>query len=336
MAGPPPEIRALMDEAVLNSPLQLARVTDYLLVTTDDHGGAEPAGFGGPVVLPEGIEIQRLDQDLSDRLLNATDLRGENFDAPRSYHVVHAYVRTVWTRGEGMAPEHLYHWDPDGRLYQCVQLSRLVRDNNTSTERAVRRLVQAGGAERLVPFDGWDSHVAYRLYPDERGWLDTSEAGELADLLCAYWDGPELPIRVGRALRRADAITRERYLQDAIPLVVAGFESLLKIQREYSRAQFKQRVPQLAVDLGVTIDEDEAGGVYDDRSALVHGDWVDLASDHEREEFEMSFVKLQETLRRAVRNAIEDRTFAAVFETPAAIAARWPVTVRRNGHAVVL
>jgi hypothetical protein len=33
------------------------------------------------------------------------------------------------------------------------QLSRLIRDNATSTEHAARRLVRADGSDQLVPFD---------------------------------------------------------------------------------------------------------------------------------------------------------------------------------------
>jgi hypothetical protein len=325
-----------MDEHLSNTPRRLTAIADYVLVTTTDHGGAIPAGHAGPVALPEGIEIQRLSSELNERLLRATDLRGENFDAARSDHVVHAYVRTVWTEGGGDAPEHVYSWDADARLYPCIQLSRLVRDNHTSTERAVRRLVMADGTERLVPFDGWDSHVAYRLYPHKRGWLDVDEADELSALLRTYWAGLELPERVGRALRRTDSVARERYLQDAVPLVVAGFESLTKTIRDFARAQFSQRVPPLAAEVGMAIAEAECGDVYDDRSALVHGAWVDLSQDHEREAFETRFVTLQETLRRVVRRAIEDRKFAAIFEDDASVAARWPVTVTRRGQTHVL
>jgi hypothetical protein len=57
---------------------------------------------------------------------------------------------------------------------------------------------------------------------------------------------------VGRALRQADAITRERYLEDATPLVVGALESLVKIGRAFLTAQFSQRVPALAAEVEVT------------------------------------------------------------------------------------
>jgi hypothetical protein len=267
----PPHIHELMEAEVRNNPRRLVTVIDYLLVTTYNHGGRTPAGFAGPVQLPADIRIERLDPDLAERLLRATDLRGENWSPTRQYHVVHAYVRTAWQEADGEAPDRLHHWDADGRLYPCVQLSRLVRDNATSTERAVRRLINADGSERLVPFDGFDSHVAYRLYPERPGWLDVDEAQQLDALARAYWGGPALPERVGRGLRRVESVTRERYLEDALPLVVGGLESLLKVIRDFARAQFAQRVPAVAREVGVTLTEAQCRDLYDDRSALVHG-----------------------------------------------------------------
>jgi hypothetical protein len=329
----PAEIRVAMDAEIRRSPLQLAEVIDYLLVTTYDHGGRTPAGFAGPVEVGGDVRIERLDDELAERLLRASELRGENWDPARQFHVVHAYVRQAWSRDDGRELGELYPWDADGRLYPCVQLSRLVRDNGTSTEHAVRRLIQAGGGERLVPFSGFDSHVAYRLYPERPGWLDVDEAHALDALVRAYWDGPALPERVGRAVRRVDSVTRERYLEDALPLVVGGLESLLKTVREFARAQFAQRVSALARTVGLELSETDCGDLYDDRSALVQGAGIDLSQPHERGTFEQGFIGLQETLRRAVRRAVEEPDFAATFASDAQITAQWPVTVTDRGRS---
>ncbi len=326
------EAEELAEAQARANPRRLIAVIDYLLITTYDHGGRTPAGFDSAVELGSGVRVERLDDDLSERLLCATDLCGEDWAPTRQYHVVHAYLRTVWEDGEGDAPEDLYHWDAEERLYPCVQLSRLIRDNSTSTEHAVQRLIRGDGSECLVPFDGFDSHVAYRLYPEEAGWLDVDEAAELRALLNAYWNGPPLPDRVSRALRRVESVTRERYLEDALPLVVGGLESLVKIGREYVAAQFAQRVCALAAEVGVAITGHACRDLYDDRSALVHGAGVDLSQPHERDAFEEGFAALQETLRRVVRRALVDRTFASQFEEDSSITARWPAVVTSGGQ----
>jgi hypothetical protein len=308
-----------MEARVQTYPRRLVRAIDYLVVTRDDADTREPAGNGGPVELSHGIRIERIDPNLGERIFAATGLQGEDWSPGRLFSAIHAYVRNAWNE--------------ERRIWPVVQLSRLVRDNGTSTEHAAQLQIRADGSERIVPFDGFESHVVYRLYPDRPGWLDTQEASELRTLLNAYWGGPALPERVRRALRQAEAIMGERYLEYATPLVVGGFESLLKVGRDYLNAQFSQRVPALAAEIGVPLSVPECEQVYEDRSALVHGVGVDLKQAHERDEFGRRFNALQETLRRVVRRAIEDPNFAAIFADDTRITSRWPTVVTGRGGA---
>jgi hypothetical protein len=308
------------------SPKALVEIVDYLLVTADSLEGPGPAGRNDPVHLPAGIRMECLDQGFTERLLDAAQPRGEDWEATRQFGVAHAYVRTVWKEADGLDPDEPFQWDHERRLYPCVQLSRLVRDNAVGTEYAIRLLRCRDGSERLVPFAGYESHVAYRLHPEERGWLDHDEADELARLLECYWDAVPLPDRVGRGLRRVDLVTRERYLEDALPVAVGAAEALLKIGRTSLKAQFAGRVSKLASEQGIGLDVESCGEIWEDRSALVHGSAVDLAEPGELDRFGRSFVALQETLRCTVREAIEDRSFAALFADDALIEQRWPTT----------
>jgi hypothetical protein len=72
--------------------------------------------------------------------------------------------------------------------------------------------------------------------------------------------------------------------------------------------------------------------LYDDRSALVHGGTVDLSEPRALDDFGKGFVALQETLRRAVRKAIEDAEFASLFSENERIRSRWPVIVEGRGR----
>jgi hypothetical protein len=326
----PPRVRELAEAEIRDHPRQIAQVIDYLVVATDVPSDRTPAGHGGPVLLPEDVRIERLDLDLAKRLFDATSLRGENWNPKRQFYAVHAYVRHVWAQGDEGHPDS--HWDDQRKIWPTVQLSRLIRDNNTSTEYAVRRIILRGGEEELIPFDGYETHVLYRLYPKVPGWLDDAEVAQLRALLTAYWDDQTLPLRVGRALRRVEVVATERYLEDALPLVVGGFESLVKIARNFAGAQFAQRVAALAAEVKVDISVDECREVYDDRSALVHGGGVDLTVPETLDDFADKFMRLQEALRRVVRRAIEDRAFAEIFAQDASIKARWPTVVTDKGR----
>jgi hypothetical protein len=322
----PPHIRDFVEAQ--NSSSRIVRAMDYLVVSAEDNAGRTPAGHAGPVELPYGVRIEQIDDALAERLFDATSPRGEDWSPTRSFHAVHAYVREVWTEDGGHAADGVGRWDHERRLWPVAQLSRLIRDDNASTEYAVQRQIRADGSERLVPFDGYESHVVYRLYPEQAGWLDCDEAVELKALIEAFWSEPDLPARVRRALRQADAVTGERYVEDAMPQVVGAFESLVKIGHRFVTAQFSQRVPALVAEVGVELSVAECRDVYDDRSALVHGAGLDLSVPHEFDEFGRRFNSLQEALRRVVRRAIEDRDFAAIFEDDARITQRWPATIK--------
>lgn len=125
--------------------------------------------------------------------------------------------------------------------------------------------------------------MAFRIEDSTTGWLDEGEAGELAALMRAY-AAATLPSRVRRAFRSAELMVRERYLEDAQPLVVGGLEALLKVGRNYLSAQFEQRAAALASELGIELSRDQCEQAYDDRSALVHGAHVDLSATPTRTE----------------------------------------------------
>jgi hypothetical protein len=332
----PAQIQPLIEADLARNPRRLAAIEDYLLVT--DHGvaGGVPAGWEAAARnLGDGVHLGRIDGALAERILDATELRGHDWRPTRQYFTVQGYARRVWSGDSGEVAPALHAWDSDGAIYRRVQLSRLVRDNATSTEHAARRLVRADGSDQLVPFDS-DARFAYRLYPDQRGWLDDGEADELAALARAYFEPQPLPDRVGRALYRAESVTRQRYLQDALPLLVGGWESLVKIGRHAPGPQFAQRVPQIAGDVGVTISEQQCRDRYDDRSALVHGSGVDLKEPQRFDEVHADFASLQEALRRIVRRAIEEPPFAAEFADDARITARWPAVVTDRGRERVI
>jgi hypothetical protein len=176
----------------------------------------------------------------------------------------------------------------------------------------------------LVPYDAGEARVAFRIEDGSRGWLDVGEAEEVRALLALY-DHAALPDRVKRALWLCELMVRERYLEDALPLIVAGLEALLKVGRRRLTDQFSQRTAALSSELSTGLDEARCEEAYDDRSAVVHGARVDLSQRVVRTRWVSEVDALQQTLRGAIRKAIEDPGFRAVFSSDQAIETRWPL-----------
>jgi hypothetical protein len=300
-------------------------VIDYLIVVTDmgDDDAARPAGSAGPISLPRGVRIEQIDYALGERMLDACELRGERWSAVRQYSVIQAFVREV---PQQRWREDLYGWDAEGVLYTTLTLSRLIRPHATAFDHTVRRIIDSDGTERLAPNDAAEGRVAFRVDDGSRNWLDIEEAERLAALLEIY-DLEILPQRVRRALAIAEFAVRERYLEGALPLIVAGLEALTKIGRQHLSAQFAQRTSALATSVGIALDQDRCSAAYDDRSGLVHGGDIDLSVPAAHDDFMSTFDALQRTLRAAVRTAIEQPGFAAIFNSDDLIRERWPTTI---------
>lgn len=325
------KIEAQLAKEEKTDPDRFVSITDYLLVVHDRGDGRAPAGANGPVQLDDAVTIEQIDPDLAQRILAATELAGEGIeherDTRRPSVVVHAYVREVWREEAGdemPVGSRWSHWDPDGRIYPAVQLSRLIRDNATSTRYAVRRMVRANGEEHLHPYTGHYSREAYRLHPDQPGWLDDEEAAQLRDLLAAFRATPSGG-RIGRALNRVDRAAAEQYFEDALPFLVGGFEALVKVGRNALSDQFAERVPQVASEVGITLDEGDLRELYDDRSTHLHGAEFEVGLKDREEEFRKRFVPLCEALRAAARRALTDAEFASRFTDDPSVERHWPL-----------
>lgn len=229
-------------------------------------------------------------------------------------------------------PRHrnLYAWDEDQALYITLALSRLIRPHATACDYTVRRIIDTNGSERLVPYDAGEARVAFQIEDrSRRGWIDAEEAEQLRALLAVY-NHDAVPLRVRRALWLCELMVRERYPEDTLPLLVTGLEALLKVGRSRLTAQFAQRTAALSRELSTGLDEAQCVDAYGDRSGIVHGVQIDLSEPTYRSRFVAEVDGLQQTLRAAIRKAIEVSEFRAVFTADETIAARWPLRSRQG------
>ena len=306
-------------------------MSDILLVSAGDDGSfeefrAHPPVGDQPRPLGRAVSIEQPGHDLAKLVMNACSPRGHFFVRTRQWGCRYAFVlEHPFTHAND------WRWDPDGILSEAVALSRLVRDNAYSTQYAARVVEHADGERQVIPFDGYESRQAYRLRSD-RDWLDETDAAELTALMVAFDGARELlPARLARALWRCEHLTRERYVDIALPAMVAALEGLIGTSHRQVTKQFVTRVPALAGELGVTgVSGRFCRRMYEARSQGFHGADIDLLRASAQDESVRKVALLQAVLRAAVRRGIEDPAFRAVFADEESIRTRWPVLVRQR------
>jgi hypothetical protein len=335
------------------SPAPIVRVRDVIVCPTfetqppveiEEVRAHPPVGFSfagiaassGPIEIGNGVNIDRLPDDDAELVMNACSPRGHHFVPIRQFGQRYSLIRDLDPETFGSRSA----WDEDGVLWDCLSLSRLVRDNAFSTQYAARILDYADNQRRIIYALGSPAREVFRLRTN-RDWLDPQEAGELSQLARIYWtirDG--LPERVRRAMWRCEFSAWIAWADVALPIIASGLEALLKTERHGATHQFTTRAPLLAEYLGIAgISPQVCADIYDGRSEWVHGAHVRLftvgqpgeseSGTHELPEDERKVLSaiaaFQDLLRAAVRRAIEDPATQRIFDADDHIRARWPL-----------
>jgi hypothetical protein len=288
--------------------------------------GFHLAGIGassGSVEIGNGVRIDRLPDNEAELVMNACSPRGHHFVPIRQFGQRYSLIRELDPELSGSRSA----WDENGVLWDCLSLSRLVRDNAFSTQYAARVLDYADGQQRIIYALDPVARQVYRLRTS-RDWLDPSEARELSRLAQTYWTiRDELPGRVRRAMWRCEFSSWIAWADVALPIIVSGLEALLKTERHGATRQFTTRVPLLAEYLGIAgISPQLCADIYDGRSEWVHGAHVRLFTvgqpgeprahelpDEERDVLS-TVAAFQDLLRASVRRATEDPATRRTFE----------------------
>lgn len=217
----------------------------------------------------------------------------------------------------------LHGFDPDDALHQALAMSRYLVLNSHCTEVAARRIQGLRPhADQIAAVPPENRFYAWRVLDGSRAYLTQDDARELGVLLTALRrDRDRLQPRIWNAIWYCEWSFRTYYMEIASVHVVTALESLLKVKRGDATAQFVTRVPALARATGIAgITRQRAETFYGRRSRSVHGRNVrlDTFNPATRE-----LAAMQRLLTAALRKAIEDREFRALFTGPK-IESRWP------------
>jgi hypothetical protein len=328
---------------------EVTGVRDVVIAPTTyvegDDIDEEPAG-DEPVQLAEDITLERLPHDDVELVMNACTQRGHYFFGVRQFGQRYSFVRRF---GPEALDHQRYGWDDGHLLYYALVLSRLIHDNGHSLEYAARIVDHEDGEQQVVPVYAPAAVATYRLRRG-RDWLTAPEANELRQLLADYLPVKDaLPWKVSHALNLSEDAVRMQLLPRALLLISTALEALIQSDPARVTRQFRERLPQLAQELGVAgVDEAFAQELYGARSQAAHGARVSMFHVEARPEQEPEeappqqppgepespeaetdvaapLALAQDLLRAATRKAIQDEQFRQIFESEDTVRARWPV-----------
>lgn len=274
----------------------------------------------GTIQLSHDLFIQKLDSKTLNVVLDFRIPTGYGVMKPvRQDSYFYAFVRQL------PGPANIHEWDTDQRLQTAIALSRLIHPTSISFRHAARVEYQADGTLKCA-YPAWltgvdpDSWLAHEH--DYRDWLIEDEMNQLKALLAGS-PLSALPIRLSRALWYHEYASRSYYGEIRWITVCVALESMLHTFRYHSTKQFVERVSPMSAILGVPLTAPEAETAYEMRSHLSHGDATGKLSEADEE----VYLKLERVLRAALKEAIVNPTFAAIFTDDNTVRSQWPIMV---------
>jgi hypothetical protein len=218
-----------------------------------------------------------------------------------------------------------YEWDQNSRLQNCVAISRLLVPTSVSFRYAGRiRYNTNHNIADISPANIRGVAVdTFLSTKPERDWLTEADGIRLRDLL-ARMDSKPLPPRANRALWYHEYAVRTYYVELRWVYVATALESLVHVSRESSGRQFRERVSQMAAELGVAnFGPDEAKQAYHLRSQLAHGQLLGGLAAPDRQLYDL----METVLRAALLKSIEDVGFSDTLGDDQKIKKRWSVRI---------
>jgi hypothetical protein len=271
--------------------------------------------------LSDQIWIGRLDEGFAKLVIDACDSR---YFGPipheRGDWQLYSYVREL------NLPDSDWRWDHDHRLEATVAISRLIHPTSAGLLSAARvSLDDSGNIEQI--YGAVRSGISSEVFLSrnrKRNWLVVGDAAVLCELI------PRLPLplsqRVHNAFWHHEYAARTYYINHRWSFICTGLAALVHTDRGRNTAQFVQRVPALASELGISISEEQAGDAYEVRSHLAHGVSLQTAGPGGPP---TSLVELydciEDILRLAALRSMRDARFADIFADDDLIRSRWPL-----------
>ena len=200
-------------------------------------------------------------------------------------------------------------------LGATIALSRLIHPTTMGLRWAARVSMVNGVVKRILAFQPRGIAVdAFCSKAIERDWLTQEDGDQLKRLMGYITSREPMHKRVHNAYWHHEYAIRTYYVDHRWVFVCTGLEALVHSNGTGTTGQFISRVATLAKREGISFTGNELATAYSLRSELVHGGQF-LSDQQARltaEQIDL-YDRLEETLRRVLLRAFEDKSFAANF-----------------------
>jgi hypothetical protein len=293
----------------------------------------------GPFEIGERLWVCRMPNELRDAVYKACEPPGEPYEAA---HRQYGQLYTVALFMGQMLPGTLSSWDAYGYITKFVTFSQLLHPTSIGFgNTAILRFDSDGNFKQASPGPcrGMTEHAA--VIPPMRNWLSKTEC-ETAKALFHKTNLDGLPARVARANWSVQHAAYQFFFEVRMMLVASALDSLVHIENEGSGIgtgrQFKERVPMIAVDLGIALTPNDAEALWKHRSDVVHGrdPWLSVRNPddpkwqvsplHRDDPFVQRYLMAEEILRRTVLKCLTNQQFADRFASDDTVKAAYPLS----------
>jgi len=247
--------------------------------------------------------------------MDACEPRGYKFQPKRLFGHFYAFVR-------GNPPdEPTSEWDSDGRLQECVAISRLVRPTSIGFEYSSRLRYGPGEELRIIPGPVGGFGAQAWIENTNHNWLAANDVTAIIEL----WrqaDLSSLPDRLRRALWYHEYAARTYLAAIRWVLVTIGIEALINTGANRASKQFNIRFCALARKFaGKEVSHTKASQAYELRSRIAHGAGLnDLIQDHHK-----LYSLLEEVLRATIKAGMGSRDVQQIFASDETVEKEWPL-----------
>jgi len=273
-----------------------------------------------PYQLAADMSILRIEAETCRTIFDLSEPSYQGLPKPVvQFAQLYSFVREI------TGPAVPFEWDKDGRLQTCVAVSRLLLPTTISLRYAARiRYNTDKSISDVSPADIRGVAIDTFLSDQpKRDWLTNTEADRLKHVI-GRMDAKPLPPRANRAFWYHEYAVRTYYVELRWVYIATALESLVHIGRELSGLQFRERVSQMAAELGIKhFGPAEAKQAYHMRSQLAHGQQLGGLAMADRQIYDA----MESVLRGALLRCIEDDAFADALGDDQKLRKRWPVCV---------